>query len=216
MPYFGGPVMYPAPMSSKRAGAIASTIAMLIAAVFVLIMGIFFTVEGLWRADLWVALGVYCFLSFSMTIVGVIAIARRAWRFSALLADGMLVSCGAFSLVEFPELGILIIILSGLALVLIGVSWGQFKEQYAYQYPYPPTAPGPGAGMPAPGMGMPGPGMGMPGPVAGMPGPVRGMPPPAGMGVPPNGAGPISGGAPPPRAVPDEVEGPVVEQVVHR
>jgi hypothetical protein len=215
-------------MSSKRAGAIASAIIMMIASVFVLIMGIFYTVEGLWWEDFWVVLGVFCFLSFSMAIVGAIAIARRAWRFAALLADGMLVTCGGFSLVDFTELGIIIVVLSGLSLVLIGVSWGQFNERYAYHYPPPmggpgPGMPGPGMGMPGPGMGMPGPGMGMPGPGMGAPGPAGGMPPSAGMGMPPRGAPPPAMGAPPPtmgapppRGDPHEDDGPVVEQVIHR
>jgi hypothetical protein len=196
-------------MSSKRAGSVASAIVMLIAAALVLIMGIVYTVEGLWWEDFWVALGVFCFLSFSMAIVGTIAIARRAWRFSVLLADGMLVACGGFSLVDFTELGIIIVVLSAIALVLIGVSWGQFKEQHALRYPYTPM-------MQPPAPGMPGPAVGMVRPGSGTAGPVRGVPPPGATGAPPPGAVPPMGGAPPPRSDPAEDEGPVVRQVIHR
>lgn len=184
MPYFGGPMMYPPPMSSKRAGAIASAVIMLISAIFVMIAGIFYTVEGLWWEDFWVALGVFCFFSFSMAVVATIAIARRTWRLAPLVADGLLISCGAFSMVDLDVLGIIIMVLAILALILIAVSFGQFNEGLGYQYPQPYMMPPPGAGMPGPQMG---------------------MPPPAGMGAPPPVRyPPPSGGAPPPTARPME------------
>lgn len=186
MPYFGGPVMYPPPMSSKRAGAIASAVLMLISAVFVLLTGIFYTVEGLWWEDFWVALGVFCFITFSLAIVGTVAIARRAWRLVPLAADGLLIACGAFSLFDLDFMGVIIIVLGVIALVLLAVSFGQFNERFGYPYPQPYM-------MAPTGMGMPGPAMG--------------MTPPAGMGAQgPVRMPPMVGGAPPPRAVPVEDE----------
>jgi hypothetical protein len=205
--------MYPGPITSKRAGAIASAVIMLVAAVFVLIAGIFYTVEGLWWEDFWVALGVICFISFSMAIVGTIAIARRSWRFAPLLANGLLIACGAFSLIDLDFLGIIILILSIISLILLVVSWGQFSELGGQHYPMPYMMPPPGSPMPAGGMGMmPPPGMGGP--------PAMGAPP-HGMGaqVPPMGApprGPMSptGGASPPRPIMVEEEDVIVDAYV--
>jgi hypothetical protein len=224
MPYFPAPAMYAPPMSSKRAGAIASAVIMIIASVFVLIAGIFYTVEGLWWEDYWVALGVICFVSFAMTIVGTIAIVRRSWRFAPLVANGLLLVCGVFSLFDLDFLGVIIIILSVISLILLVVSYGQFKEQGMFQYPMPYMMPPPGAPMPAGGMGMaPPPGIGGPGtmgaPPAGMGAPPPGMgAPPPGMGAPPPGMGaqpprPMApeGGAPPPAPRFDDDEDVVVD-----
>jgi hypothetical protein len=192
MPYFGGPVMYPPPMSTKRAGAIASAVLMLIAAVFVLIAGIFYTVEGLWWEDFWVALGVVCFITFSMAIVGTIAIARRTWRLAPLAADGLLIACGAFSFIDLDFVGIIILVLAVIALIMLAVSFGQFAETTGYPYPQPQM-------MPPPGMGMMGPQVG--------------MPPPTGMGAPPPAAypSPVTG-APPPRAAPVDEDVIVIDE----
>ncbi len=187
--------MYAPPMTGKRAVAIASSVLMLISAAFVLIAGIFYTVEGLWWEDFWVALGAFCFVAFSMAVVATVAIARRTWRLAPLVADGMLISCGAFSMFDLDFLGVIILVLAVIALILITTSWGQFDERRGYQYPQPYM-------MGAPGMGYPGPQMGMPPPGA------MGAPPPAYMG--PHGAG-----APPPRSVPvGDEETPVTEHVV--
>jgi len=211
MPYFPGPAMYPAPMSSKRAGAIASAVMMIISAVFTLIAGIIYTVEGLWWEDFWVALGVFCFVSFSMAIVGTIAIVRRQWRFAPLVASGLLIACGSFSMIDLGFWGLIILVLAVIALVLLAASWGQFNERSAYQYPMPYMMPPPGAGVPMGGMGGPVGGMG--GPVGGMGGPVgsMGMAPPPMVGAPPPGpAYPPQGGAQPPRPVPVEEEQDVI------
>ncbi|MHC4779939.1 MAG: hypothetical protein ACYTFG_15310, partial [Planctomycetota bacterium] len=144
-------------MSSKRGGAIASAIMMIISAVFVLIAGIIYTIEGLWWEDFWVALGVFCFVSFSMAIVGTIAIVRRAWRFAPLVADGMLIASGSIAIFDLGFLGIIVLVLGIIALVLLVVSWGNFNERSAYQYPMPYMMPPPGAGGP---MGSPMGGMG--------------------------------------------------------
>lgn len=194
MPYFGGPVMYAPPMTGKRAAAIASAVLMLISAAFVLIAGIFYTVEGLWWEDFWVALGAFCFIAFSMAVVATVAIARRTWRFAPLVANGMLITCGAFSMVDLDFLGVIILVLAVIALILIATSWGQFDERRGYQYPQPYT-------MAPPEMGVSGPSTGMP-PMEGM-----GAPPPTYMGQPPSGA-------PPPRAVSvDDEEAPVTDHV---
>jgi hypothetical protein len=181
-------------MSTKRAGAIASAVIMLISAIFVMIAGIFYTVEGLWWEDFWVALGVFCFFSFSMAIVATIAIARRTWRLAPLVADGLLISCGAFSMVDLDVLGVIIMVLAILALILIAVSFGQFNEGFGYPYPQPYMTPPPGAGMPGPQMG---------------------MPPPVGMGATPpvRYPPPPDGGAPQPRAAPIEEEDVVVDYI---
>ncbi len=193
MPYFGGPMLYPPPMSTKRAGAIASAVLMLISAVFVLLAGIFYTVEGLWWEDFWVALGVICFVTFSMAVVGTIAIARRIWRLAPLAADGLLIACGAFSMVDLDFIGVIILVLAIIALILLAVSFGQFNEAVGYHYPQPYM-------MPPPGMGMPGPQMG--------------APPPTGMGAAPRVRHPPpTRGAPPPRAAPVEEEEVVVDLV---
>lgn len=182
MPYFPAPAMYAPPMTSKRGTAVASAVIMLIAAVFVLIAGLVYTFEGLWWDDFWVALGILCFVGFSMAIVGAIAIARRAWRLAPLVADGLMISIGAFSLVDLGFLGLIILVLAIIAVVLLAVSWGQFDERFAHQYPMPYM-------MPPQGMGGP------PGtfPMASPPG--MGAPPPTMTAPPP-------GGAPPPRPVP--------------
>ena len=196
MPYFGGPMMYPPPMSSRRAAAIASAVLMLIAAAFVLIAGIYYTVEGLWWEDFWVALGVFCFIAFSMSVVATVAIARRTWRLMPLVADGLLISAGAFSMIDLDWLGIIILVLAIIALILFATSWGQFDERFAYPYPQPQM-------MAPPGMGAPGPQPGMP------PQPMMGAPPPAYMG-------PADAGAPPPKAAPVEDEEAPATGVVRR
>ena len=198
MPYFPAPAMYPPPMSSKRAGALASAVIMLISAVFVLIAGIYYTIEGLWWEDFWVALGIICFITFSTAIVGTIAIVRRAWRLIPLLADTMLIACGAFSIFDLDVLGLIILILAIIALILLVVSWGQFNEPRAMQYPMPYMLPPPGTPMPMAGMGM-------------------GMTPPPALGVPPPGPMAPTGGAPPPRPVPlEEEDAPVIAYVGNR
>ena len=210
MPYFPAPAMYPPPMSGKRAGAIASAVIMIISAVFVLIVGIYYTIEGLWWDDFWVVLGIICFITFSMAIVGTIAVVRRAWRLTPLLADTMLIACGAFSIFDLGVLGPIILILAIIALILLVVSWGQFNEPRAMQYPLPYMSPPPGTPMPVAGMGM-----GM------TPPPAVGAPPPGPMsptwGAPPPGPMSPTGGAPPPRpVVVEEEDAPVIAYVGER
>jgi hypothetical protein len=195
-------------MTSKRAGSIASAVIMIIAAVFVLIAGIIYTVEGLWWEDFWVALGVICFVSFAMAIVGTIAIVRRSWRIAPLIANGLLLGCGIFAMFDLDFLGVIIIILSIISFILLAVSWGQFHELGAHQYPMPYAMPPPGTPMTGGGMGMtPPPGMGGPGPMGG-PQPGMGAPPPN-MGAPPPDMG-----APPPAPYPVEEEDVIVEAYV--
>ncbi|UCC93402.1 MAG: zinc-ribbon domain-containing protein [Thermoplasmata archaeon] len=213
MPYFPAPAMVAAPMTSKRAGAIASAVLMLIASVFVLIAGIFYTVEGLWWEDFWVALGAICFVTFALTIVATIAIVRRSWRFVPLLANGLLIGCGTFALFDLDFLGVIIIILSIISMILLLVSWGQFHELSSYQYPMPYMMPPPGTPMGGGGMGMtPPPGMGGPAPM-GAPPPGMGAPPP-GMGAPPPASAGPPRGAPPPGPLNVEDEDLIVDAYV--
>lgn len=202
MPYLGGPMMYRPPMTGRRATAIASAVIMLISAAFVLIAGIVYTVEGLWWEDFWVVLGVMCFASFSMAVVATVAIARRTWRFAPLVADGMLIACGVFSIIDLDLLGLIILVLAIIALILFAVSWGQFKERFAFPYAGPYGGPYGGPAMMAPpGPGMPGP-PAVTGPSPGMGAPPPGYAPPGPVGAPPPRAVPVEEGVPPPDAPP--------------
>jgi hypothetical protein len=192
-------------MSSKRAGAITSAILMLISASFAFIAGLIYIMSGIWFEDLWVGLGIMCFISFSLAIVGTVAIVRRIWPLVPLAADALLIACAVLSLMDMMGISIVILVLAIVAIVLLAASWGQFKELRNMQYPMP-------MGMPPQAMGMPPQAMGMPPQAMGMPPPAIGGPPMA-MGASSPTMAPVEGGAPPPRPIELDDDEPIVAYV---
>lgn len=133
--------MYPPLASAKRSGAIASAVFSLISASFSFIGGLVYLFQGLWFEDLWVLMAALCFIAFALAILGTIAIARRTWRFVALLSDLALVGVGVFIFIDMDFVGIVVLSMALVAITLLMTSWGQFAEELPWGQPLPYPRP---------------------------------------------------------------------------
>lgn len=139
MPAFYPPPMYMGSVTGRRAGAVGGAIVLLVAGILTFIGGLYYIFEAWWWWDFWLLIGVLCFIAFAFSVLALISVVRRTWRFLVPVACALLIASGILTLVDLWGLSFLILILSILGTVLLGVSWGQFRElpgAMAYgQYP---------------------------------------------------------------------------------
>jgi hypothetical protein len=151
-PYMPGPMMYPPPISAKRAAAIGGGVIMIVSGGLSLIASLIFLIDSWWVTDLWLPLGILNIVAFTLSIVGAIGIFRRSWHVVIVVSMIVILVVSIASVYDLTFFAIIIMILAIVTVVLVAVSWSDTRAgpMVAYQ-PYPIVQPmGVGAPPPVP------------------------------------------------------------------
>lgn len=151
MPAFYPPPMYMGQLTGRRVGAVAGAVILLVSGLFAFLAGLIYIFESWFQWVYWLVMGLLCFLGFAFSILALIAVVRRTWRFLVPIACVLLVLSGVLSLVDFLGFAFLILVTAIVGTVLVGASWGQFHEPRGMvMYGQYPMAPPSFMGMPPP------------------------------------------------------------------
>ena len=159
MPYMPSPFMYPAPITAKRAMAVAGGIMMIIAGGFLLIGSLVFFIDGQWMfGDRWLLLGIIDVLAFVLSLLGAVGIFRRSWPVLIVGSMTTLMVASIVSLYDLEAFGLMILVFCIVTIVLVAVAWSDMR--IGRMSPYPPFQPFPmmppmGPGVPPPGAAPP-------------------------------------------------------------